>query len=194
MSLTNLQLILIALLFLCLASFTWATRKFFVKPDGMTTGLSITLGTGFVFSIVHFVVLFRTPGIQPRWAAAAAALYLAALALFWWTFAANRRRPLSACFSKTEHLHLVQHGPYRFVRHPFYCSYLLSWLAGAVGTLNPMLFLTFFAMLTLYWTAARNEEGKFAASALAKEYSVYRSSTGRFVPRPVRFLSHRRSQ
>ena len=193
MSLTSLQILLIALLFLCLASFTWATRKFFVKPDGITAGLSITLGAGFVFAIIHFTVLFRTPSIQPRWAAVAAVLYVSALILFWWTFLANRRKPLSACFSKTEQLHLVQHGPYRFVRHPFYCSYLLSWLAGAVGTMSPLLFLTFFAMLGLYWYAARKEEGKFAASPLAEEYSAYRSSTGRFVPRPFSFSTHRRS-
>ncbi len=193
MLLTTSQLVLIALLFTCLASFTWATRRFFVKPDGITTGLSITLGAGFLFAVIHFAVLFRSSRLQPGWVALGAALYLSALLLFWWTFLSHRRRPLSACFSKTEQLHLVQHGPYRFVRHPFYCSYLLSWLAGAAATLSPLLFLTFFAMLLLYWIAARAEEGKFAASPLAEAYAAYRHSTGRFMPRPDRFISQRRS-
>ena len=29
---------------------------------------------------------------------------------------------------------LNQSGPYRFVRHPFYTSYSLTWLAAAVAT------------------------------------------------------------
>ncbi len=193
MSLTILQILLISLLFACLTSFTWATRKFFVKPDGVTTGLRITLGAGFLFAVLHFVVLFRSHDLSPQWATAGALLYLAALLIFWWALAANRKQPLSACFSKTEQVHLVQHGPYHFVRHPFYCSYLLCWLAGAVATLNPLLFITFFVMLALYWTAARNEEDKFAASPLAETYSRYRSSTGRFFPKPNKHLIQRRS-
>ncbi len=188
------QLVLALLLLVCLTSFTWAMRNFFVKPERMTPGLRVTLAAGFVFSLTHFVVLFRTSDIQLIPAIAAATLYCTALGLFWWTIASHRVQPLAACFSRNEELHLVQHGPYRLVRHPFYCSYLLTWLAGAVATLNPVLGLTFVVMFFLYLAAARNEESKFATSSLAEAYSQYRRSTGQFFPSPLKVIMHRRVQ
>ena len=188
------QLVLALLLFTCLASFTWAMRNFFVKPERLTPGLRVTLAAGFVFALAHFVVLFRTPDIQPAFAGVAAALYCTALVLFWWTILSHRIQPLAACFSRDEQLHLVQHGPYRLVRHPFYCSYLLTWLGGAVAAQSLVLGLTFIVMFFLYLAAARSEESKFAASPLAEAYSQYQRSTGQFFPSPLKVMMNRRVQ
>ncbi len=186
------QILLALLLLACLSSFTWAMRNFFEKPERMTPGLRVTVLAGMVFAISHFYVILRTPALKPLAVAMAVTLYCLALGVFWWTISAHRVKPLAACFSRNEQLHLVQHGPYRFVRHPFYCSYLLAWLAGAVGTLNVWLGLTFVAMLGLYLVAAVNEEKKFASSSLADAYADYCGATGRFLPRPWKMI-HRRS-
>jgi protein-S-isoprenylcysteine O-methyltransferase Ste14 len=185
------QVLLAILLLACLGSFSWAMRSFFVKPERLTRGLRLTLLAGFVFAITHFYFILRAPSLKPPAVWAAVTLYGLALGVFWWTIAAHRIKPLAACFSKNEELHLVQHGPYRFVRHPFYCSYLLAWLAGAVGTLNIWLGLTFVAMFVLYLVAAVDEEKKFASSSLAEEYAHYCGATGRFLPRPGKLTHHR---
>ncbi len=185
------QLLLASLLFICLASFSWAMRSFFVRQGTVTIGLKLTVLAGMVFAILHFVVILTSRNIATPLVVIAAVLYLLSLAMFWWAITANRVKPLSACFSTNESLHLVQHGPYRLVRHPFYCSYLLTWLAGAVGTWSPWLGLTFIAMFVLYLSAARNEEDKFASSPLAESYAKYRSSTGRFIPSPFKLLVRR---
>ncbi len=187
------QLLLAFLLLVCLSSFTWAMRNFFVKPERLTPGLRITLLAGVVFAVLHFIVILRARTLAGPAVAVAVVLYLLALAIFWWTVAANRSKPLAACFSEHEQLHLVCNGPYRFVRHPFYCSYLLTWLAGGVATLNPWLGLTFIAMFVLYLIAAVNEEKKFAASPLAGDYANYCGATGRFLPRPLKLIGHRQS-
>jgi protein-S-isoprenylcysteine O-methyltransferase Ste14 len=186
------QVLLAILLLACLSSFGWAMRNFFVKPKRMTPGLRVTLLAGLVFAITHFYVILSTPALKPLAVAAAITLYCLALGIFWWAIAAHRVKPLAACFSRNEELHLVQHGPYRFVRHPFYCSYLLAWLSGAVGTLNVWLGLTFVAMFVLYLVAAVNEEKKFASSSLGEAYANYCGATGRFLPSPWKIL-HRRS-
>ena len=188
------QLLLSMLLSACLGSFTWAMRKFFVQPDHMTTGLRVTLLAGFVFTVMHFVVIFRTSVMVLSSVLVASFLYCLALFIFWSAIRINRSKPLSACFAENEKLHLVQHGPYKFVRHPFYCSYLLTWLAGAVGTLNVWLGLTFITMGVLYLVAAREEEKKFARSPLAEAYMRYCDSTGRFLPKPWKLIASRRSQ
>jgi protein-S-isoprenylcysteine O-methyltransferase Ste14 len=186
------SVLLAVLLLACLGSFTWAMRSFFVKPERMTTGLRVTLLAGFVFAFTHFFVIFHTQHFQPLAFAFGVLLYLLSLAIFWWTIASHRSKPLAACFSEDEQLHLVQHGPYRFVRHPFYCSYLLAWLAGGVATLSVFLFLTFVAMFILYLVAAVSEEKKFATSSLANQYADYCCATGRFFPKPWKTMTSRR--
>lgn len=187
------QDLLAVLLLACLGSFTWAMRSFFVKPDRMTPGLTITLLAGVVFAVSHFFVILRSHDLHPIAVGAGIALYLLALAVFWWAISAHRAKPLAACFSEDEELHLVQHGPYRFVRHPFYSSYLLAWLAGGVATLNPWLLGTFAAMLILYLVAATGEEKKFATSSLASQYASYCGVTGRFLPKPWKTMNSRRT-
>jgi protein-S-isoprenylcysteine O-methyltransferase Ste14 len=109
-------------------------------------------------------------------------VYLGALALFWWACQINRRQPLSAIFSSDLPAHLVQDGPYRLVRHPFYTSYLLGWLGGWVATGEWYVAVTFLIMLAVYVRAARMEESKFSGSSLTSEYEAYRARTGLFLP------------
>lgn len=188
---SSFQVLLAVLLLMCFASFAWAVRNFFVKPEQRTVGLKITLLFGSLFALLHLLTILYTV-VLPVPAVIAALLYCLGLAMFWWTVIANRLKPLAACFSPNEQLHLVQHGPYRFVRHPFYCSYLLVWLAGAVGTLNLLLGLTCAVMFVLYLIAARKEESKFAASPLAEPYALYRRATGGFLPSPLKLIANRR--
>ena len=83
-------------------------------------------------------------------------------------------------------------GPYRFVRHPFYCSYLLTWAAGVVASAQFWLLPTVAIMLIIYTRAAKLEEEKFTRSPLAETYKSYRTRTGLFLPNPIKMLSLRR--
>lgn len=194
MAVTNLQIILVALLLACLSSFGWAMRYFFVQPSGMTTGMRVTTWCGVAFAAMHLAALLWPASVTPSRGYAAALLYAAALALFWWTIASNRRAPLSAVFSPDLPAHLNQHGPYRIVRHPFYCSYLITWIAGVVATRQWWLASTVVVMLAIYVRAARAEERKFSSSSLAGSYDSYRAKTGLFLPNPRKLLMIRRSR
>jgi protein-S-isoprenylcysteine O-methyltransferase Ste14 len=99
----------------------------------------------------------------------------------------NHARPLTIAFADDVPMHVVRSGPYRVVRHPFYTSYMLAYLAGLIATASPLLIPVIVCMGTLYTRAASGEEAKFAASALRDEYAVYRHRTGRFTPR-LRFV------
>lgn len=176
-----------ALLLVCLASFAWGMECFFVRPEGMTRGMRLIGVLGAVFGSVHVLTLLSMPS-RPAQRAAASAMYLCALGLYWWAISVNRRRPLSAAFSSDAPVGLVQRGPYRFVRHPFYCSYLLTWTAGAAATGTWWLMLTVVVMLAIYIYAARLEERKFQSTDLAGLYETYRSRTGRFLPNPMKLL------
>ena len=124
----------------------------------------------------------------------AALLYLWSLGLFWWAIQTNSTARLSAAFSDDLPAHLVEDGPYRFIRHPFYSSYVLAWSAGTVATARWWLLLTVAVMVIIYWKAAAIEEEKFSRSALAEEYQKYRERTAWLLPNPMKLLLARRSQ
>ena len=73
-------------------------------------------------------------------------------------------------------------GPYRYVRHPFYSSYILGWLAAVIAVPCLATLVIFLGMTTIYWQAASSEERRFLASPLATDYERYRMHTGLFLP------------
>ncbi len=78
---------------------------------------------------------------------------------------------------------IVTFGPYRFVRHPFYVSFILLTIGAALATRDMITMAAFpLGLLSLDWTV-RNEETKLLASPLGEEYGAYRARTGRFFPR-----------
>lgn len=184
----------VVLLLGCLASFGWAMRRFFVQPAGLTSGMRLIKTCGIGFGAVHLAAIVLTPGITAERGSSGAALYLCSLGLFWWAIGASLRKPLSAAFSPDLPAHLVAHGPYRIIRHPLYCSYLMCWLAGWVTTARLWLAPTVAAMLIIYLFAAAQEEKKFLRSPLAEKYLRYRACTGLLFPNPLKFYANRRKR
>lgn len=170
------------LLLACLSSFVWGMRRFFIQPAGSTTGMRVTKICGLLFSLLHLSMILFQDVLHPGRAFLAIALYCTSLTLFWWAVYTNREKPLSAVFSPDLPMHFVSHGPYSWIRHPFYTSYLLTWLAGVAATGHLWLISTVLVMVTIYWKAAILEERKFFQSALASLYQTYQSRTGLFAP------------
>jgi protein-S-isoprenylcysteine O-methyltransferase Ste14 len=182
------------LLLVCLASFAWGMRNFFVQPAGSTPGMRFIGALGVLFGVLHFVAIFLTNSITGERGSLAALLYLCSLGLFWWAIRTNSSARLSAAFSPDVPVHLVDSGPYRLIRHPFYCSYVVAWSAGTIATARWWLLPTVAMMAITYWKAANGEEEKFSRSPLAAEYQKYRERTAWLVPNPMKLLLARRSQ
>lgn len=123
------------------------------------------------------------PSATPGWWGGALAILAASYGLFWWATITNRRRPLTLAFSPDRPSHLVDEGPYRYLRHPFYASYLLGYVAGWIAVREWYLLPFLAGMTAIYWWAASVEERKFAESPLAEEYERYKQRTYRFFPR-----------
>jgi|HubBroStandDraft_6_1064221.scaffolds.fasta_scaffold1306340_1 protein-S-isoprenylcysteine O-methyltransferase Ste14 len=179
------------LLLLCLGSFLWAMVRFFSRPAGASTGAKIIGLCGFVFGFLHLRAIFQADAQSSAHEGSAAVFYVAALGLFWWAVRTNLKRPLSAIFSRDVPEHLIQEGPYRFIRHPFYCSYLLTWMGGVLATQQLLLLVTVAVMFALYLCAARMEEQKFGCSSLGPRYERYQARTGLFLPNPIKLMTQR---
>lgn len=177
-----LRWVLVGLSVACAVSYRYAVRSLFRSHGRWRRGAISILVVAILAGITQSVLLALVP-LEPVTAWSAFALFVVSLATFWSAAAAIRERPLTIVFSDDVPEHLVERGPYRFVRNPFYASYLLCYLAGAVGTRSWALAAAFVVLLAAFTTAARHEERKFLASPLAAEYRRYLRRAGRFTPR-----------
>ena len=107
-------------------------------------------------------------------------LLLGSLVLFWRTIKESRKAKLLAAFDENLPHGLLTTGPYRYVRHPFYSSYMLHWAGWAIAAWHLLALVPVVAMVTTYWIAARDEESKFARTELSDAYLDYKSKTGQF--------------
>jgi protein-S-isoprenylcysteine O-methyltransferase Ste14 len=117
-----------------------------------------------------------------RWAG----VVLAALGgvLVTWTFRSIGTNITDTVVTRKNHT-LVTHGPYRWVRHPFYGSVAVFMLGIGLMTANWFILLgEAVVLLLLVIRTAREEENLVAR--FGDEYRHYMRTTGRFLPRVKR--------
>ena len=114
-----------------------------------------------------------------RWAGATLGLLVVPPLLFW-TFHSLGKNLTDTVVTRREHT-LVTHGPYRWVRHPFYVVVFLWGFSLSLLTANWLLALLGVAAVTMLVTRSRVEEAKLA-ERFGDEYRAYVRRTGRFFP------------
>ena len=77
---------------------------------------------------------------------------------------------------------LVTHGPYRWVRHPFYTTAALLMASATVLTANWLIGLLGAVVLTLLAIRTPKEEAKLV-ERFGSAYQEYMTRTGRYLPR-----------
>jgi protein-S-isoprenylcysteine O-methyltransferase Ste14 len=77
---------------------------------------------------------------------------------------------------------LVTHGPYRWVRHPFYLAFGVAVTANALVTANSFLAITGVAAFLVIVARTSIEESKLI-DRFGHDYREYMRRTGRFLPR-----------
>jgi len=106
-----------------------------------------------------------------------------AITLFFVTWRATRDADFGVALAPRQPDSLVRHGPFAWIRHPFYTSYFLGWVSVAVLLQTWTSGLLAAAMCVFYAIAAFQEERLLASSPLAADHATYRAEVGMFVPR-----------
>ncbi|MEK7691540.1 MAG: methyltransferase [Bdellovibrionota bacterium] len=177
-----LQLLAAFLAVLAFASFALSVVLVF-RTSGDAGRMLDLLKIGALGTAVIEVWAILQPGAGIGWNGVLGCVGLGgAWLLFLWTAAVNRRRRLSLAFSPDLPSFLMRNGPYRFLRHPFYFSYLFAYGSAALAAWHPLPLGAVVVMWLVYWAAASREERKFASSGLRAEYAEYRKSTWSGVP------------
>lgn len=176
-----LDLLISALALFVVGLYVWSTMTHF-RSETPPKGVPI-VATAVFLSLAIFLMLLWMK-VQPVAAQLAGlALIFSSLGLFWWAINASRDFGLTHVFDKTQPTALLSSGPYAYVRHPFYTSYIIFWGGFALSTWSVWAVVPLAAIIVIYTKASRLEEAKFFNSPLADSYRAYMLRAGRFWPK-----------
>ncbi|MEM9278452.1 MAG: isoprenylcysteine carboxylmethyltransferase family protein [Pseudomonadota bacterium] len=160
---------------------TWALKYHFnmpVTPPGVRLISTLVLLSA---SVLTFLV-FRSE--QPVLPQIIGAVFLCfSLFMCWATIKESRDAKLLAAFDEKLPHGLLKTGPYAYVRHPFYTSYLVQWTGWAIASWSVWGIVPVIFMATTYYVAATGEEKKFSRTDMADQYAEYSKQTGKFFPK-----------
>ena len=163
------------------AQYAWSLRSHFSSPTMPLGTRLISVVVIATAAIYLFLLWYQSQPVVAQ--IAGLAVELAGLALFWAAIAASREARLGLAFNADKPDGIVAKGPYFYLRHPFYTSYLLFWTGWALAVWSLWTLLPLALIAGIYLTAARGEERKFSNSSFAADYQAYRQRTGFFWPR-----------
>ncbi len=166
---------------------------------GITSDKFYTATEGIMIAVPRFVLLgaslasMLVYGINPQlmsWSALPLPFWLRwfgffigliALILFYWVL-----RSLGQNFSTTLTINkdqtLVTRGPYRWVRHPMYTSFVLLWVGLFVISTNWFIGLTGIVGFVLAIVVRTPKEEQMMIKRFGAEYITYMKGTGRYLP------------
>jgi len=162
-------------------AYIWSVRNHFVS-DVMPAGARIIAAAVTTSTIIMLALTWLISQPLPA-QLAGLAIQVFSVWIFFAAIQASRQARLRFVFDPAHPHSLVDQGPYRLVRHPFYVSYSIFWFGWGVATWSVFAIPSVVVLIWLYIKAARLEESNFEASPLSGEYQAYRSRTGFFVPK-----------
>lgn len=161
-------------------AYIWSVRNHFAS-DVMPSGARVIAAAVTASTIIMLALTWLVSQPLPA-QLAGLAIQLFSVWIFYAAIQASRQARLRFVFDP-EHPHsLVEQGPYRLVRHPFYLSYSIFWFGWAIATWSVFAIPSVIVLIWLYIAAARLEERNFEASPLSSDYAAYKARTGFFLP------------
>jgi protein-S-isoprenylcysteine O-methyltransferase Ste14 len=162
--------------------------KFYTATEGIMIAVPRFLLLG--ASLVGILVYSLNPRLM-KWSALVLPFWLrgfgffvglVALLVFFWVLRSlgqNFSTSLSINKSQT----LVTQGPYQWVRHPMYTSFVLLWIGFLLLSANWFIGLT--VLLGFVWAIVIRtpKEEQMMIDRFGNEYTTYMKRTGRYLPR-----------
>lgn len=179
------RLILVVVLGCSFAYFLGAGARTFTSSgtdDAGALWAQISFGTGALTTIwLGLLVPVRLYN-----GLASIAILVCSLALYEWARHVIWGRSFYIAWSGDVPEELCERGPYAYIRHPIYASYILAFLAELAALPTPITLAVFLFNAGLFTHAALSDERSLASGTFAAEYAQYKKRTGRFLPRVFR--------
>jgi protein-S-isoprenylcysteine O-methyltransferase Ste14 len=161
---------------------------FYTTTEGFTSGALVRfLLTTSIVSMGIYVIhpeWMRWSGLPlPSWLRLIGLpLGLWANTLLFWSLRSLGRNFFATLIIKKNHI-LVTDGPYRWIRHPMYATFVLFWIAFFLLSANWFIGLTGIMAYALIIVIRVPKEERMMIDGFDEEYVEYMKRTGRFLPR-----------
>jgi protein-S-isoprenylcysteine O-methyltransferase Ste14 len=159
---------------------TAGNNTFTVPPlrnNGAVLGqISFLSGMGCVLAMGLFSGLLLAPAL------CGCLLALCSVLLYEWTRRTVIDRYFYIALSGEVPKAVCDKGPYRLVRHPFYLSYMVAFLAVAIAFPSIVVSAVCLINIGLFLYMAIDDERVLLASPLSADYRSYQGRAGMFVP------------
>jgi protein-S-isoprenylcysteine O-methyltransferase Ste14 len=180
------RLILIVLLGCSFAYFLGAGARTFTSSGTDDAGaIWAQLSFGFTGALPAITLGLVVP-IRLYNALGAIAILSCSLTLYEWARHTIWGRSFYIAWSGDVPEALCDRGPYAYVRHPIYASYILAFLAVLVAMPTLITLAAFVFNAGLFTHAALSDERSLSSATFAADYAQYKKRTGMFLPRLVR--------
>ena len=142
---------------------------------------TIVFGAEYIFWPGFFSFAYALS--YPAWVRWLGAGVLAGGLLLLWYAHHHLGRSFHSLVMSKEHQKLVTTGPYRWIRHPIYTAYLMSYLGGGLLSSNWVLTLVPVTMYAILVGIRMGEEEEVLKEKFGPAYDEYIKETGRLLPR-----------
>ena len=159
------------------------------KEGKANLALRAFFGFGYILTLIIYVFspsFFEWAAITlPDWVRWIGALMtIISVLLLWWVQWALDVQFDGTLHTQAEH-ELVQHGPYKWVRHPMYTTFFLMGIGWSLLTANWFIgFPLSVAIVLVVFSRVKKEEAVLI-ELFGNEYRAYMQNTGRFLPKLV---------
>ncbi|UVK41089.1 isoprenylcysteine carboxylmethyltransferase family protein [Mesorhizobium sp. AR10] len=164
-----------------LGQYVWSMRAHF-QSSTMSSG-AMMISAAVIATALFFLAILWIESQPAAAKIAGLAIELASSALFWWAISTSRKARLRFAFASDNPDSLLTDGPYGYIRHPFYTSYIIFWIGWGIATWSIWAVVPVAGIVAIYVIAALDEEKKFSRTGLAGAYEAYRRRAGLFWPR-----------
>ncbi len=174
-----LRTIIFLLFSFAVISLIWARFNFFeVKTKASKKVSYINDPTVLVMlCVTYWSLLNKTIGFTEG--VVSVIIYFLGVSLFWWSLLTAKKLNFANSPREGE---LITSGPYRFVRHPFYLSYLMVWFGCLIFIQSWVIVIGFSVLAAIYVFSAVNEERMIMSGLRGADYKEYRSRVSMFIP------------
>jgi len=181
-----LLILTIIIYILTILSYSWATKYYF-----NTTNKNIKTSKRFYVSAVSFLIITQlysfyidlNTNIPIINTSITLLILICGLILFWKTVKVGNRNFFQFAFSNIPPDHLITEGTFKYIRHPFYTSYILTWVGAFVYNYNLYQLIFIIPIIIFYIKSALYEEKLLLNGKISDKYKKYMTFTGRFFPR-----------
>ena len=168
----------------CYLSFAWSVIGVFKTQEVSYRQLFLALKLSSVTFWGYSLCLFSMPLDQSfGWFVFGIIINVLSFGLFVWSTHTIRNESFSTVYGKDIPDKVVQKGPFKMVRNPFYSSYILCYLGSTVTQQSFVLLGLLTFLVGLYLVAIKIEENKFYYSQDFHTFIKYKQNTGMLYPK-----------